>query len=304
MIKVIITGGSGTVGSSFIEKYYGEYEFYNISRNETQIAELKVKFPKVHNFMGDINNLEFLINLFEKIKPDLVIHAAAIKHVNLAEENPTSTVNVNILGSLNIIKASIRSQVPVTIGVSTDKACEPDNVYGYTKSLMEKMFLEHHNSKTKFVCTRFANVANSNGSVIPYWKNLIKQGKKLKLTDSKMNRLMFSKSSAAKLIHDAYSYAMEMDSPFILSNIMKSVNMLDLANIMSHNKDIEMIGLRPGEKLNETLVSKRELKYTNVLNNHIFIFNEIQPKRNNLEEEHSSLTAEKMTREELNLLIC
>ena len=78
MTKVIITGGSGTVGSSFIEKYYGEYEFYNISRNETQIAELKVKFPKVHNFMGDINNLEFLINLFEKIKPDLVIHAAAI----------------------------------------------------------------------------------------------------------------------------------------------------------------------------------------------------------------------------------
>ena len=96
-----------------------------------------------------------------------MIHSAALKHINLAEENPTSAIKINIKGSLNVIKASIRAQIPITIGVSTDKACDPDSVYGYTKRMMEKMFIEHHNNKTKFVCTRFANVANSNGSVIP-----------------------------------------------------------------------------------------------------------------------------------------
>ena len=180
MKKILITGGAGTVGKAFIKKYYDDFEFFNISRNESQIAKLARKYPKVTNFIGDIRNLESMINIFEKIKPDVVIHAAALKHVNLAELNPSEAVEVNVNGSLNIIKASIRAKVPITIGISTDKACDPDNVYGYTKNLMEKMFLENHNTETKFVCTRFANVAKSNGSVIPFWKGLAKKGQPLK----------------------------------------------------------------------------------------------------------------------------
>ena len=302
MKKIIITGGSGTVGTAFIQKYYKKFEFYNVSRNESQVAELKHKFPKVKNYICNICDLEYLINIFEKIKPDIVIHSAALKHVNLAEENPTSAIEINIRGSLNVIKASIRAQVPMTVGVSTDKACDPDNVYGYSKRIMEKMFMEHHNKKTKFVCTRFANVANSNGSVIPFWKNLSKQGKPLKLTSTKMNRLMFSKEASAKLIHDACEFAETLEKPFVLSNIMKTVNMLDLAKAMADKIDI--IGLRPGEKLNETLVSKRELPYTRVDKDLVFIFDDItlDPK-DNLQEEHSSLTAEKMTTTELKKLI-
>ena len=302
MKKIIITGGSGTVGTSFIQKYYKKFKFYNISRNESQISNLKNNFPEVKNYISDILNLDNLINIFESINADIVIHSAALKHVNLAEENPTSAIETNIRGSLNVIKASIRAQVPITVGVSTDKACEPDNIYGYTKKIMEKMFMEHHNLKTKFVCTRFANVANSNGSVIPFWKNLKKQKNPLKLTSPKMNRLMFSKEASAKLIYDACEFVEIMEKPFILSNVMKTVNMLDLAKIISDKIDI--VGLRPGEKLNETLISKKELPYTKVCKNLIFIFNDIKLNSgDNLKKEHSSLTAEKMTITELKKLI-
>ena len=109
MKKIIITGGSGTVGTAFIQKYYKKFKFYNISRNESQISNLKNNFPEVKNYISDILNLDNLINIFESINPDIVIHSAALKHVNLAEENPTSAIETNIKGSLNVIKASIRA---------------------------------------------------------------------------------------------------------------------------------------------------------------------------------------------------
>lgn len=301
MKKILITGGAGTVGKAFIKKYYDDFEFFNISRNESQIAKLARKYPKVTNFIGDIRNLESMINIFEKVKPDVVIHAAALKHVNLAELNPSEAVEVNVNGSLNIVKASIRAKVPITIGISTDKACDPDNVYGYTKNLMEKMFLENHNTETKFVCTRFANVAKSNGSVIPFWKGLVKKGQPLKLTDPRMNRLMFSKQDSAELIYNAYKNALKSKESFILSNIMKNVNLEKLAKLMSPN--VEIVGLRPGEKLNETLVSSKEIPYSKLENNLIFLFKDKQPPECNLGTEHSSITAENMSDEELRKLL-
>lgn len=300
--KVLITGGTGTVGMSFIEAYSSEFEFYNISRNESNITELSRKFPKVKSFVGDITNLEILINIFEKVKPDLVIHAAALKHINLVEENPTAGVEVNVVGSLNVIKASIRTDVPITIGISTDKACDPESVYGYTKSMMEHMFMQHHTPKNKFVCTRFANVAGSNGSVIPFWKDLAEKNQPLKLTHTGMNRLMFSKMDSAALVYSAYTNSLKRSDSFILSYIMKNINMLDLANTIS-DRDVEIVGLRPGEKLNETLVSEKEISYTFVEDNFIFIFKEKQDKKFNLKKEHSSLTAENMSKEEIRKLL-
>ena len=300
MKKVLITGGSGTVGSSFIEQYYNEYEFYNISRNEMQITNLKQKFPKVKSFVSDICDLDSMINIFEQVKPDIVIHAAAMKHINLAEVNSSSAVEINVIGSLNIIKASIRAEVPLTIGISTDKACNPDSVYGYTKRMMETMFMQHHNEKTKFVCTRFANVANSNGSVIPFWVKEAEKGNALKLTDPGMNRLMFSKKDSAKLIYKAIDYGQFTDEPFILCKIMKNVNLLELAKSLS-DKDVEIIGKRPGEKLNETLISKRELPYTYVVDDYVYILSTKQ--QNNLKKEHSSENAEWMSVKELEKLV-
>jgi len=300
MKKVLITGGAGTVGSSFIEQYYNEFEFFNVSRNETQIAKLKQNFSNVKSFLADICDLDSMINIFETVKPDIVIHAAALKHINLAEENPAKAVEINIVGSLNIIKASVRAEVPLTIGISTDKACDPDSVYGYTKSMMESMFKQYHNDKTKFVCTRFANVANSNGSVIPFWLAEAKKDNALKLTDSGMNRLMFSKKESAKLIYKAIDYATITDESFIICKIMKNVNLLKLAEVIS-NKEVEIIGKRPGEKLNETLISKREVPFTYVLDDYVYIVPLQQ--ENTLDKEHSSANAEWMNKKEMEDLI-
>ena len=301
MKKILITGGSGTVGSSFIKEYYNNYEFYNFSRGEEQIADLSREYPKVKNIIGDICNLDHLINTFESIKPDIVIHAAAIKHVNLAELNPSQTVSVNVVGSYNVVKASVRCKIPLTIGISTDKACSPENVYGYSKKMMEMMFMEHHNDTTKFICTRFANVANSKGSVIPFWKNLLQNNQPLKLTDPNMNRLMFSKQDSTKLIQHAIDKSYSLNKPFILSKLMDSVNMLDLAQHMSDNIDI--VGPRPGEKTNEDLISEREIPYTLVEDGYVFIFNEKQTPKLNLKTPHSSLTAPKMNNSQLSKLI-
>jgi UDP-N-acetylglucosamine 4,6-dehydratase len=301
MKKILITGGAGTVGSSFIKEYYSNYEFYNFSRGEEQIADLSREYPKVNNIIGDICNLEHLVNTFETVKPDIVIHAAAIKHVNLAELNPSQTVSINIEGSYNIIKASVRCKIPLTIGISTDKACAPENVYGYSKKMMEMMFMEHHNPVTKFVCTRFANVANSKGSVIPFWKNLLQNNQPLKLTDPNMNRLMFSKQDSAKLIHHAIDKAFNTDKPFVLSKLMDSVNMLDLAKHMSDK--IEIVGPRPGEKTDEDLISEKEIPYTVVEDGYVSIFNEKQSPDKNLKAPHSSFTAPKMGKDQLNKLI-
>ena len=299
--KILITGGSGTVGRTFMEQY-PHYEYYNVSRNETNITSLSNKFPKVTNFIVDVSNLEDLIRVFNKVKPDIVIHAAAIKHVNLAEENPTSTILSNIIGSLNVVKASIKADVPITIGISTDKACNPDNVYGYTKQLMESIFFEHHTERNKFICTRFANVACSNGSVIPFFKKCVLENTPLLLTDPNMNRLMFSKSESSTLIHQAIIDSQNKSEPFILSKIMQSVNMLELTSIFNH--PVKVVGKRPGEKLNETLISLSELPYSYVSDKgYIYLFNTETPPQRRLKHEHSSLTAKTMTSSELLKLI-
>jgi len=301
MKKILITGGTGTVGTSFIKQYYNEFEFYSINRNEANISELKRSFPKVNCYIGNICDLDHMINLFCTIKPDIVIHSAALKHINLAEENPSSAIEINVIGSLNIAKASIRAAVPLTIGISTDKACNPDSVYGYTKNLMEKLFMQYNNKTTRFICTRFANVANSSGSVIPFWKKEAAKGNALKLTDPGMNRLMFSKEDASKLIKYAIDAGYFYDLPFVICQKMKNVNLLELAKLLS-DKDVEIIGKRPGEKLNETLVSKKELPYTMQENGYILIV----PDKDDggiLTEEHSSSNAEWMTQSEMLTLI-
>ena len=305
MKKVLITGGAGTVGTAFIKEYYDQYEFYNFSRGEHQIAKLSSNFPKVKSIIGNICDPEYLINTFENIQPDIVIHAAALKHVNLAELNPSQTIDINLMGSLNVIKASVRAKVPITIGISTDKACSPENVYGYSKKMMEMMFMEHHNEKTKFVCTRFANVAKSYGSVIPFWKSLAAKGEPLKLTDPNMNRLMFSKAESAKLIQKAIDYTKKFKGSFVLSKVMNTINMLELAKIISD--DIEVVGARPGEKVNEILISEKELPFTfyskKQTGPYIFLFDKKQKEEYNLSKELSSASAKKMPTEQISEII-
>jgi UDP-N-acetylglucosamine 4,6-dehydratase len=305
--KVLITGGSGTVGLAFINKYYDEFEFFNISRRELSIASLNRKFPRVHSYVADIQNLDQLNKAFQEIRPDIVIHAAALKHVNDAEVNPSRTVQINILGSLNVAKASVAANVSIVVGVSTDKACQPENIYGYSKKILEQMFLEHYTEQSRFVCTRFANVACSSGSVIPFWIDSDKKNKPLKLTDSRMNRLMFTQEDAAQLIRESIEFAELSTNPFIMCSRMKSVGMLDLANLISsdfgNGSKPLIVGLRPGEQLNEVLVSQRELPnafYTRDGRYIILHSDEYGEKR--VTEPLSSLTADYMSETQMRFL--
>jgi len=165
--KLLIVGGSGTIARAFLKEYYGEYEFYCLARNERHLAEVKRDFPNVHIRIGNIEDREQLFYTFERVRPDVVVHMAAMKHVNLVEENPIQGTKINVQGSLNVISASLRTDVPITVGLSTDKACSPKNVYGYSKSILEHCFIEANTDRNKFACTRFANVALTSDSVIP-----------------------------------------------------------------------------------------------------------------------------------------
>ncbi|MFT6301300.1 MAG: UDP-N-acetylglucosamine 4,6-dehydratase [Granulosicoccus sp.] len=305
--KVLVTGGSGTVGLAFIEKYYDEFEFFNISRNELSIAAINKQFPRVQSHVADIQDIDQLIKAFQEIRPDVVIHAAVLKHVNDAEENPSPTVQINILGSLNVAKASVATNVPIVVGISTDKACQPESIYGYSKKILEQMFLEHYTEKSRFVCTRFANVACSSGSVIPFWVRSTQENEELKLTDSRMNRLMFTKENAAQLIRDAIEFADMSTTPFVMCSRVETVSMLDLANLIStefgKGKKPNLVGLRPGERLNEVLVSQQELPnayYTRDGRYIILHSEEYGEKR--VTEPLSSLTADYMTKSEMRLL--
>jgi FlaA1/EpsC-like NDP-sugar epimerase len=193
------------------------------------------------------------------------------------------------------------TNVPITIGISTDKACSSASVYGDTKSLMEKCFMEANTDENRFALTRFANVAHSNGSVLPFWLKLKEEGKTLKLTSKKMNRLMFSKSDAANLINEAINKCKNDGGGFVCSYKMKSVNMLKLAKLISN--DVEIVGLRPGEKLNEDLINVKEIPFTYIENDMIYIYNKKNVNDNKLKNGYSSEFAEKMNEQEMRKLI-
>ncbi len=305
--KVLITGGSGTVGRAFIGQFYNEFRFHNIGRNEVSNNALQRDFPFVKSHTADIQDRAALDRLFQEIQPDVVIHSAALKHVNQAEVNPSRTVEINILGSLNVARAASQAEVPIVIGISTDKACQPENIYGYSKKILEQIFMEHYSQTSRFVCTRFANIACSSGSVIPFWIENAKAGNPLQLTDSRMNRLMFSRKDAAGLIRDAITLAEESNKAFVMCSRMKSVGLLDLANLISQDfgqgQKPEIVGLRPGERLNEVLVSQQELPHAFYTENEKYITlysDEFGQRR--VTEQLSSLTADYMSSLEMRAL--
>jgi len=301
--RVLITGGSGTIGRAFIRNYYNDLiSFYSLSRNENAQVELARDYPKIPlQFLGNIEDKLTVYRAFEEIKPDIVIHAAAVKHINLAEEQPIHTCNVNIIGSINVIEAAIRTDVPTVVAISTDKACSSESVYGDTKSLMERCFLDANTTRNRFSVCRFANVAHSNGSVLPFWLKMKSQGKQITLTDPKMNRLMFTQTDAARLIHRTIKYTEKNGGGFISSYKMKCVNMLDLAKVIS--EDIAIVGKRPGEKTDEDLIAEHELPYTYVRGNDIHIRMEKNEGDNKLDVPYNSKSAEKMTPREIKELV-
>jgi|TARA_R110000744_G_scaffold195958_1_gene315144 FlaA1/EpsC-like NDP-sugar epimerase len=298
-VKVLITGGTGTVGKALIAQ--NDNEYISISRNEENIANLKRDYPNVKCYVGNIEDKSLLLRVFKEVKPDVVVHSAAMKHIDLMELNPIAGCNVNVMGSLNVVEASIINDIPITLGISTDKACLSESVYGASKYLMERVFMNTNTDDNRFSLTRFANVAHSAGSVLPFWLKLKKEGKPLKLTDTNMNRLIFTKEDAAGLINRTIWFTRENGGGFVKSYKMKCVNMLDLAKVISD--DIEIVGKRPGEKTDEDLISEREISRTFIYGDDIHIRTEKNEDSNRLTEPYNSASAEKMTTEEIEKLV-
>lgn len=306
-MKILITGGTGTVGKAFIKQ--NDSEFINISRNEEKIADLKREYPEVKSYVGNIEDKGLLLRVFKDVKPDVVIHSAAMKHIDLMEKNPIAGCHINVMGSLNVVEASIINDVPITIGISTDKSCLAESVYGASKYLMERVFMNSNNDTNRFSLTRFANVAHSTGSVLPFWLKLKKEGKPLKLTDPNMNRLIFTQKDAAQLIKRTISWTKEHGGGFVKSYKMKCVNMFDLAKVVAGDNTIEIMGKRPGEKTDEDLVSKNEIDRTYLYDvdvdhiDDIHIRMEKNPHDNKLFEPYNSKSAPRMTKKEMEELV-
>ena len=266
-----------------------------------KISELKREYPNVKSYVGNIEDKGLLLRVFKDVKPDVVIHSAAMKHIDLMETNPIAGCHINVMGSLNVVEASIINDVPITIGISTDKACLAESVYGASKYLMERVFMNSNNDTNRFALTRFANVAHSNGSVLPFWIKSKKEGKPLKLTDPDMNRLIFTQKDAADLINRTINFTRDNGGGFVKSFKMKCVNMLDLAKFISN--DVEIIGKRPGEKTNEDLISRKEVDRTYLYGDDIHIRMEVNQDHNKLTEPYNSKSAPKMTTEEMGDLV-
>ena len=303
MKKVLITGGSGSIGKAFIKKYYNNYNFYNISRNEKVQSELKDEFPRVTNFVGSVEDICSLNAVYNFTRPDIVIHTAAMKHIEVIEQQPIQACRTNVLGSLNVISASKDYKVPITIGISTDKACASESVYGNTKFLMERCFMEADTDESRFVCCRFANVANSSGSIIPRWKKMREDGVPIRVTDKRMNRMMFSLNDAAEFIHKTIGICDERGGFIGVKGDMKTVNIYELAKTISDN--VEIIGRRSeAEKFEEDLISEKELLFTKIVDwDYIMILPERNKELSTLEEPYGTRNTIRMTKEEMEEMV-
>jgi len=286
-----------------VRKYRKKYKIFSYARNEKAQTSLKRNFPEIEILFGSVENKIELNHAIRIAKPKILIHAAALKHVDTAEKQPSLTIKSNILGSLNVIESAIENNIKVSIGISTDKACSPDNVYGQSKYLMERIFQEYDNKNNRFICCRFGNVAWSNGSVLPYWIKLARENKILPVTGKEMSRLIFNSDNAAELILNAIKLTSKEKNFFILSKKMKKVFMYKLANLIS--KKNKFVGLRAGEALHEDLISSKEIPFTRELKNQILMItpnNEVS-KKNRIDKPLSSLNAIEMNESEMKKLI-
>lgn len=261
--KILITGGTGSWGQTLtrmlLEKYNPK-EIIIFSRGELQqvLMQRKFKNDKIKYIIGDVRDYEAV--KFATTGVDYIFHMAALKHVPICEDQPQEAIKTNITGTTNIVNASILNGVKKVIDVSTDKAVEPINLYGMTKSVGEKVIIQANDltDQTKFVCIRGGNVMGSNGSVIPYFIEQIKAGGPITVTDFRMTRFFLTLEEAIGLLFKAAEESIGGET-FVMN--MPACYITEVAEILMEEYgtvDVKEIGGRPGEKLDEMLISKHE----------------------------------------------
>lgn len=258
--KVLITGGTGSLGNAIVKvatERKWDCDFTIFSRDEVKQSRMKSRYPEMRFILGDIQNTRDLDIACRG--QDIVIHAAAYKQVPSSEVNALAAINTNVIGSLNVAMASVQAEVKRVIGISTDKACAPINLYGKTKATMESLFQQANSwGNTTFTLCRYGNVIGSRGSIIPLFRSQVNANKPLTITDTAMNRFWLTLTEAVHII----IIASEANAGTITVPKLKSMKIIDLAKLISPVGKIIDIGIRPGEKLDEHLIHRGESLHT------------------------------------------
>lgn len=279
--SILITGGTGSFGKTYTKTLLKKYKPKKIiiySRDELKQFEMAREYSDscMRYFIGDVRDKERLSVAMKDV--DFVIHAAAMKHVPIAEYNPMECIKTNINGAQNIIDACLENNVEKCIALSTDKACNPINLYGATKLASDKLFVAANNiagsSHTKFSVARYGNVVGSRGSVVPFFKKLIENGvKELPITDERMTRFWISLEDGVNFVLNNFEI---MHGGEVFVPKIPSMKIVDLAKTMAPNLKHKIIGIRAGEKLHEIMISSDDSHLTYEFKNYYAISPSIQ----------------------------
>ena len=258
--SILVTGGTGSFGKTFLDTlltHNAPRRVVIFSRDELKQYEMKQRWgddPRVRFFLGDIRDLDRLTLALHGV--DLVVHAAALKQVVTAEYNPMEYVKTNILGSENVIQASMAAGVKKVIALSTDKASSPVNLYGATKLTADKLFVSSNHyveaGGTRFAVVRYGNVMGSRGSVIPLFQDKAARGEPLPITDARMTRFWITLKQAVQFVIDSFD---DMGGGELYVPRIPSMKIVDLARAIAPDATLVEIGVRPGEKLHEEMIS-------------------------------------------------
>ncbi len=274
---ILITGGTGSFGQEAVKillKNSKVKKLIVFSRDENKQYEMSKQYPnekKLRFFLGDVRELSRLMVAFQGV--DYIIHAAAVKHVSASEYNPDECIKTNIDGSQSVISAAIERNVKKVIALSTDKACNPINLYGATKLCAEKLFVNanQYSNKTSFSVVRYGNVIGSRGSVIPYFLGLIKNNEVLPLTSKETTRFFIPTSLAVKFVLKRLND--QLGGELYIPK-MYSIKIFDLIKILNSKAKIKIIGIRPGEKINEVLLSNEEIRNTRFYKDYYIVYSD------------------------------
>ncbi len=320
--KILVTGGTGSLGQALTRRLLksnaDSIRIYSRNENNQVSMASQLSDDRLRFLVGDIRDYSRLIRAMEDI--DIVFHAAALKHVPVIEYNPFEAVNTNIIGSQNVVNACLHEDVEIAVGVGTDKAVSPLNTYGATKLLMEKLFVTASNytnperHRTKFLSLRYGNVLGSSGSVVPKFIKQIRSGKKITITDPKMTRFSITMDEALDFILES---TMASKGSEIFIPKLRTYSIMDVKDVLFElidNVKEEYVGIRPGEKLHETLINLDEMRYTYELDDKYVILKSSEIENNGLEKyekikkvdeskSYSSDSTEKIPKNELKIIL-
>ena len=274
--SILITGGTGSLGQALIKYLLSETSVRRIvifSRDELKQYQMRENFgqdARLRWFLGDIRDVDRLRRALHGV--DYVIHTAALKQVDTGEYNPMEFIKTNVIGSQNVIDASIDSGVKRVVALSTDKASSPINLYGATKLTSDKLFVAANNLGfaygTTFSVVRYGNVMVSRGSVIPYFQRLAAEGKIIPVTDLRMTRFWIGLDQATKFVIESLEL---MGGGELFVPKIPSMKIIDLAKAVAPGSPIEEIGIRPGEKLHEEMISADDTRRTVITKNRFIV---------------------------------